>query len=138
MIEKNISVESYKKWCDSMKKIFSPHFKGIEKSDMTKLEQIVKLAFDLSPNNYSRVCQNCIPFSRAMEIDNLLLSIHIFKKDTPYESSGIHLCIMKNLDLHARRFPYYDGAEDNLVMVHNQQAIRELITNVGYEKSGGS
>lgn len=72
---------------------------------------------------YDAVCGGIVMW-RHFEMKELLTSFMLNQKGT---KDGLHINVMKNGDVFAREYPYYDGVLDNLVAVKNQRKIFELI-----------
>ena len=96
------------------------------------LEAIAQWGFHLQPGEYRSISQARITYDRDMDYSQLLVSIHITFKERGFHGAdaGIHLCIMRNGDCLAREFPYYDGILDQMVPVHNQRMIVDLLKAV--------
>lgn len=87
-----------------------------------KLQEIVRLGFGLEPEHYVKVVRSKHPLYRDMPSNDVHMAVFLYEK----EDSGIHLCILKNGDIFARQFPYYDGDLDNLIMVSNHLEILKV------------
>ena len=101
----------------------------MNKLTQEQLSEILKFGFDIDIKNCIKVSQDRICFYRNMNYDELLLSIHVALNyhNLKSETEGITICFMKNRDVHARQYPYYDGNLDDLVIVKNQRKLFEIL-----------
>jgi hypothetical protein len=95
-------------------------------------KKIGSLALDFTDENHFNECYTVTTgrstIYRDFSHQDLLYSI-MFSQNKLYNKKneeGIHMNIMKNGDIFARNFPYYDG-ELEIIAIYNQEKIRDLI-----------
>lgn len=69
-----------------------------------------------------------ISFYRNIPSTDVAWMISIFSIDN--KKLDYQICILKNGDIFARHCPYFDGGLDGLMLVHNQERIRELLRDL--------
>ena len=93
--------------------------------------QIGKLAlWFTTPEEFEKYYDTSVihwPIYRDFKSSDLLCSMAFKRKDTigTKRVEGIHLNVMKNGDIFARYFPYYDGTLE-VIPIFNQRNIFEL------------
>jgi len=95
------------------------------------LQKIVLLAFGLKPEHYLEIIIGRNTMYRHMDHCELWFSLMIVQSKLQIinesKETGIHLCVMKNMDLFARTYPYYEGDLSELLMIQNQTEIMSLL-----------
>lgn len=102
--------------------------------DQQTLDTIVELGFNIKPEDVVSIRQHNTSFYRELGHKELLLGIMVAIEKVLDGTSGIHICIMKNGDVYARNYPYYDGYLDGLLLIRNQRKIWELVEALGIDQ----
>ena len=88
--------------------------------------EIASLATNGAYKDYGRVSiTEGVSFYRFIPSTDVAWLLSIFSVDN--KKVDYQICILKNGDVFARHCPYFDGGLDGLMLVHNQERIRDLL-----------